>query len=341
MDEIQTGFGRTGRFFGFEHSGITPDIVCLGKSFGGGMMPISAVLASEKVWTGCVIAPLSFGSSLGGNPLACAIGLATIEIARDPAFLETVTKHGSWVGAQLDTLAKSHPALIKQHRGIGLFHGLELHDPAVAGLVLWLLFEEGVISAFCLGNPFVIRIEPPLVMDRETLEQSMEKLALALRKAQAYLETIPRDSIGHSRFSWTEEVGAPPDALMAILGDHRRFYEVAPVVRHAEPVAANVFRCRGRLDNLELEWVERLQLERDAQRVTQEVTEGDFVAFRRVTTVTLLPGAPARSRISVDVSWDAGTELFERVLGLRLRYSLEKAVRDGIARLRGAARVTD
>jgi putrescine aminotransferase len=333
LDEIQTGFGRTGRFFAFEHAGITPDIICIGKSFGGGMLPIAAILAKEEVWTAFTVAPLSFGSSLGGNPLACAVGLKTIELAREPSFLAAVVAKGALVARRLAALAAEYPELVRAHRGVGLLHGLELRDPCLAGLVLWLLFEQRILSAFCLFHPFVIRIEPPLVISEEALEQAMDGLAIALKRAQTYVVGLDADSLGQSRFTVTEEIAATPDAVMMTLGDPRHVYRMAPLVTEVEPSGVDGFRCRGLMDGIDLEWTERLEIDTGARRLTQSASGGDFAALDRITTITPCPGHPERSRITMEVSWDAGTAEFERILSLRLRYSLERAVREAIARI--------
>ena len=338
LDEIQTGFGRTGRFFAFEHAGITPDVICIGKSFGGGMLPIAAILAKQEVWTAFTLAPMSFGSSLGGNPLACAVGLTTIELARDATFLAGVAAKGEIVATRLAALAAAYPELVAGHRGIGLFHGLELRDPGLAGLVLWLLFEQRIISAFCLFNPFVIRIEPPLVISQEALLHAMDGLATAMAQASAYVAGLEPGMLGESRFTVTEEIAATPDAVMAVLGEAPRFYAMAPFVAEVEAVGANEFRCRGVMDDIEIQWTERLEIDPDARRITQRAHAGDFARFDRVTTVAPCSGAPARSRLTVEVSWDAGTAEFERILSLRLRYSLERAVRQAMTRIAEGAR---
>jgi putrescine aminotransferase len=333
LDEIQTGFGRTGRFFAFEHAGITPDVICIGKSFGGGMLPIAAILAKEEVWTAFTVAPMSFGSSLGGNPLACAVGLKTIELARDAAFLADVEAKGAFVATRLAALTAAYPELIAGHRGIGLFHGLELRDPGLAGLVLWLLFEQRIISAFCLFNPFVIRIEPPLIISQEALEHAMDGLATAMAQARTYVADLEAGSLGQSHFTVTEEIAATPDAVMALLGDAPRFYGLAPLVGDVQPGEAGQFHCRGVMDDIEIQWTERLEIDVAARRVTQRAHAGDFARFDRVTTVAPSPGHPARSQITMDVSWDAGTAEFERILSLRLRYSFERAVRQAMTRI--------
>ena len=113
-DETQTGFGRTGRFFGFEHFGIVPDLISIGKSFGGGMLPIAAILCREEYWTPFRVAPLSFGSSLGGNPLACAVGLETLAMASDPEFLADIRRRATYVGERLHAIAKAYRSLSRR-----------------------------------------------------------------------------------------------------------------------------------------------------------------------------------------------------------------------------------
>jgi putrescine aminotransferase len=341
MDEIQTGFGRTGRFFAFEHSGITPDVVCIGKSFGGGMLPIAAILAKEAVWTAFTVAPMSFGSSLGGNPLACAVGLKTIELAKDPQFLTAVADKGALVATRLAALASEYPQLIKAHRGIGLFHGLELRDPALAGLILWLLFEQRVISAFCLFNPFVIRIEPPLIISEEALMAAMDGLAIAIARASTYVAGMLPEQIGASSLTVSAEIPCSPDTVMAVLGDAARLYRLDPLVVDVHAKGADRFHCLGTMDDIEIEWTEQLHIDGIARRITQRADAGDFASLERTTTVTCSLHDPSKSQIVIDLSWDAGTAEFERILSLRLRYSFERAIQNSIAQIAQLAQAAE
>lgn len=161
LDEMQTAFGRCGTFFAYEQFGIVPDLVCVGKAFGGGVLPVSAVLGTEEVWKVLRELPSTFGSSLGGNPLSCRVGLESVAIASDPLFLDGVRERARMIEQRLTAAAERHPGVVAAHRGVGMMHGLEFHDQALAGLVLGRLLEEGITSTYSLYNPGVLRVQPP------------------------------------------------------------------------------------------------------------------------------------------------------------------------------------
>ena len=116
------------------------------------MLPIAAILCREEYWTPFRVAPLSFGSSLGGNPLACAVGLETLAIASDPEFLADIRRKGDYVGERLHAIGEAFPQLVAAVRGKGLLWGVKLYDDAVGGLLIRQLFERGAISTFSLFN---------------------------------------------------------------------------------------------------------------------------------------------------------------------------------------------
>jgi len=215
-DETQTGFGRTGRFFCFEHYGILPDLISIGKSFGGGMVPIAAILCKEEYWTPFRIAPLSFGSSLGGNPLACAVGMETLAMASDPQFLADVRAKGEVVDRRLKELAKAYPHLVANVRGKGLFYGIKLHDEAVGGLLIRQLFERGVISTFALFDTTVFRIEPPLTITMAELNSGLDALGEAFAETSRYVGTLPSQAVGAPFLEMRTEHGLTAADVVAV-----------------------------------------------------------------------------------------------------------------------------
>jgi acetylornithine/LysW-gamma-L-lysine aminotransferase len=172
VDEIQTGFGRTGRMWACEHAGITPDLLCLAKGIAGGV-PMGATCLGPRVQS---IPPGLHSSTFGGNPLACAAAIATLDELTERCLPERATRLGAHLLEQLQALAASS-SIIREVRGLGLMIGLELRERAQPYLKA--LAERGVL-ALTAGNN-VIRLVPPLVIEDEQLEQVATALAEVLR----------------------------------------------------------------------------------------------------------------------------------------------------------------
>ncbi|MBZ0318478.1 MAG: aspartate aminotransferase family protein [Anaerolineae bacterium] len=159
VDEVQTGFGRTGSLFAHQQDGITPDLLCLAKSIAGGL-PMGAVLIGERVNT---LAPSLHSSTFGGNPLACAAALATLDVLQNTDVIEQARQRGTAVMEYLrNTLPES---VIREVRGRGLLIGIELRDKAAP--FLRRLQEEGVLVL--TAGPTVLRLLPPLVISESDL----------------------------------------------------------------------------------------------------------------------------------------------------------------------------
>jgi len=155
LDEVQTGIGRTGKWFGFQHSGVLPDVIALAKGLGGGM-PIGACLARGVAAD--VFKPGSHGSTFGGNPLACAAALATIEAIDQEGLLENATRIGEHIRTGLRAALSGLPGVV-DIRGEGLMIGIELDRPC-AELVA-IAREQGVLINVTADK--VIRLVPPLI----------------------------------------------------------------------------------------------------------------------------------------------------------------------------------
>jgi len=169
IDEVQTGFGRTGKLFACEHHDLQPDLLCLGKSIAGGV-PMGAVLFGEKVGK---LSPGIHGSTFGGNPLACAAGLAALQVQRE----EELPERAAFLGANLlKQLQKIESPLIRDVRGLGLMVGIELKQKSAPYLKA--LTERGVLALPAGMN--VIRLLPPLVIGQEHLDQAVATLTEVL-----------------------------------------------------------------------------------------------------------------------------------------------------------------
>lgn len=171
-DEVQTGVGRTGDFFAFQHEGILPDVITMAKGLGGGL-PIGATIARGRAAT--LFTPGSHGTTFGGNPVACAAAKAVLGVV-DEAFLAEVRRKG-----QLLISAASQVPGVAQVRGRGLMLGVVL-DEAVAKLVVKQGLEEGLILNASGEN--VIRLTPPLVISDDEIAEAMQRLALAIDAAK-------------------------------------------------------------------------------------------------------------------------------------------------------------
>ncbi len=171
VDEIQTGFGRTGKMFGFEHYGIEPDIVCVSKSLGGGY-PIGATITTEKI-TGKV-PKKSHSSTFGGNPLGSAAALAAVEFMLEKNLPEQAQKKGEYF---LKKLKQINSSKIRQVRGKGLMVAVELKERA--GPYISALMEKGILVI--PSGKTVIRFLPPLIITEKQIDEAVEKLEKVLK----------------------------------------------------------------------------------------------------------------------------------------------------------------
>ncbi|WP_276356726.1 ornithine--oxo-acid transaminase [Cohnella caldifontis] len=167
VDEIQTGFGRTGRRFACDWENVRPDLYIVGKALGGGVVPISAVAADEEILG--VFEPGSHGSTFGGNPLACAVAIAAMEALEEEKLAERSAELGAYLVEKLREIR--HPA-IQEIRGRGLFIGLELTEPARPYCER--LMELGVLCKETHGS--TIRFAPPLIIEREELDWAVSRI---------------------------------------------------------------------------------------------------------------------------------------------------------------------
>src|SRR6056297_961459 len=172
LDEVQCGVGRTGKLFAHEWAGVTPDIMMVAKGIGGGF-PLGAVLATEEAASGMTAG--THGSTYGGNPLACAVGCAVMDIVSDPAFLDSVNARAGFLRQKLEGLVSSHPDLFEEVRGAGLMIGIKCRvapvDVVKAG------YECGVITVPAADN--VVRLLPPLNISEDEISEAVNRLDFA------------------------------------------------------------------------------------------------------------------------------------------------------------------
>ncbi|MDP7226945.1 MAG: aminotransferase class III-fold pyridoxal phosphate-dependent enzyme, partial [SAR202 cluster bacterium] len=175
LDEIQAGLGRTGKMFAFEHEGIRPDILILGKALGGGVVPISAALANEEVMG--VFNPGDHGSTFGGNPLACAVARTALRVLTEEGMVENAANLGPYFMEKLNGIDSPH---IKEIRGRGLWIGVELKEEAGgARRFCEALQKEGLLCKET--HETTIRLAPPLTITREQIDWALERIERILR----------------------------------------------------------------------------------------------------------------------------------------------------------------
>lgn len=178
LDEVQSGLGRTGKMFAFQHSNIQPDGLILGKALGGGFMPVSCFLASKEVmqW----LTPGSHGSTFGGNPLAAAIGKKSLELLEEENLIENSRVLGDFFKNALINIKSK---VIKEVRGKGLWIGVVIDPNYVSGKDLSkLLLKEGILCKET--HETVIRFAPPLVITKEEIEWALEIITAALTQIE-------------------------------------------------------------------------------------------------------------------------------------------------------------
>ncbi|KAK9452326.1 pyridoxal phosphate-dependent transferase [Limtongia smithiae] len=176
-DEIQTGIARTGKMLCVDHYNVKPDIITLGKAMSGGVLPVSAVLSSKKIML--TIEPGTHGSTFGGNPLACAVSIAALEVIRDERLCERAAALGERFKASLKPL---EGGIIKEVRGLGLLTSIVIDNSKANGRTAWdlclLLKERGLLTKPTHEN--IIRLAPPLVISEKDLDNGVAIIKKAL-----------------------------------------------------------------------------------------------------------------------------------------------------------------
>jgi len=204
VDEVQTGFGRTGHMFACEADAVEPDALCLSKSLGGGVMPVGAFITTEKLWNaafGGMEKCLLHSSTYGGNTWGMAAGIAAVHTAVEEDLPGQAREKGHYLMGRLEEIA-SRSQMVKEIRGRGLLVGVEFSPLSqgslqriTGGLINKLgqeylgaitagelLNRHGIITAYTLNNPNVIRLEPPLNVTYEELDRVVEALKDSLEK---------------------------------------------------------------------------------------------------------------------------------------------------------------
>jgi acetylornithine/N-succinyldiaminopimelate aminotransferase len=181
FDEVQCGYGRTGKFFAYEWAGIEPDIMAVAKGIGGGF-PLGACLAKGEVAKSMV--PGTHGSTYGGNPLACTIGNAVLDRVLEPGFIENVNKVGQRLRWHLQQLQQRYPQYVVELRGKGLLAGIKIKDSIVVRDFVARLRDDHQLLMQGAGDN-VLRFLPPLIVTEADIEEAVGKIADAFAAIEA------------------------------------------------------------------------------------------------------------------------------------------------------------
>jgi putrescine aminotransferase len=186
FDEIQCGMGRTGKMFYCEYEGVTPDLMALGKGFGGGVMPIGACVGTAETWKRYIENPFLHTTTFGGNPLACAAAIATISVLLEEGLLEQASEKGEYMLPRLNKLAEKYPKVLSSARGVGLMLGMEFTNNDLGYIVSKKLFARKILISGTYINARVLRVEPPLVISYEQIDKFLTALEESLQ--EVYIE---------------------------------------------------------------------------------------------------------------------------------------------------------
>jgi putrescine aminotransferase len=199
VDEVQSGWGRTGRYFASEHFGIEPDLVTLGKALSGGMFVQSATIANDKAFfgtredlpgtkgtpfKGMADNPWWLTNTFAGSQLACAASLATIEAYENENLLPQCEEKGKYLKSKLEEVVARYPDMFAEVRGLGLWIGLEAKTPELGTQIADELFARDVLVAQTINNPSTIRIQPPLIITREQLDDILDAVEGSAKACQ-------------------------------------------------------------------------------------------------------------------------------------------------------------
>ena len=187
-DEVQTGMARTGKLWGVEHWNIVPDILCVAKSLGGGVLPIGAFMGNGEIWKALEDPnPFMHTTTTGGNPMACAAAIAAINVTLRDKLADRAAEMGNYFMEQLNGLVKAYPQIYKGITGKGLLIGQHFQEPEYGYKVAAGLFKRKVLVAGTLISANTVRFEPALIITREQIDEVLNRLEDTLKEIAASL----------------------------------------------------------------------------------------------------------------------------------------------------------
>lgn len=179
LDEIKTGFGKTGRMFACEHYNVVPDILVLGKSLGGGLIPTGAVVAKNLLWKRFGLSFPMSASSFAGNVLACRAGLSTIRYIQQGNLLADCAEKGKMLLRSFRDYVSEYPNILRSADGLGLLIGIETQSGKIALELAKEMIRQGIIVVPAFGNSSVLMVEPPLVISFQQIRAVVDSFAAA------------------------------------------------------------------------------------------------------------------------------------------------------------------
>jgi len=182
LDEVQTGLGRTGKMFGCDHTGVVPDILCIGKAISGGVIPCAAFHTRDEIFDSFHPQPFYHTSTFGANPMATTAAATTIQTLQEENLVERCAEMGRYFITGLRQLQELFPNIIRDVRGRGLLIGVEIVDAQVGESLAKRMFDRNVLIAYTLNKPEVIRIEPPFVITTELIDTALRRFADSLNE---------------------------------------------------------------------------------------------------------------------------------------------------------------
>jgi len=190
-DEVQTGLGRLGTWFGCDRERVVPDVMTLAKGLSGGVVPVGAFIARPDAWNAAYAkAPLMHTSTFGGSELACAAAIAAMEVVEEEHLVENARERGAQLLAGAQELAAQYPTIVADVRGLGLLVGVELTNEGYGGWIIPEMLKAGVTAAWTLNLQRVIRLEPPLIVTAAEVDRALAALRAGLATAHEKLGAL-------------------------------------------------------------------------------------------------------------------------------------------------------
>ena len=184
LDEVQTGLGRTGKLWGFEHFDIIPDIVVIGKGLSGGLYPITATVLRKPLESVFHNDPFIHVSTFGGAEIGCRIAMRVLKLSSDPNFLSHVNRLAQYFAEKTATLVQKHSKILIGLHQLGLMMGLKLKSEICGPLLTKTAFDNDLLMIYANNDPRVCQFLPPLVMELEKVDWIMARLDKALTTAR-------------------------------------------------------------------------------------------------------------------------------------------------------------
>ncbi|MBN1221952.1 MAG: putrescine aminotransferase [Candidatus Aminicenantes bacterium] len=192
IDEVQTGMGRTGKLWGCEHYGVAPDIMTVGKSFGGGVIPVAAFVSTKEIWQKLTPNPFLHTSTFGGNTLACAAAIASIKVTLEENLPQRAAESGKYFLANLKDLVQRFNRFCIEARGLGLMMAVEFNSDRVGFEVAKRLFDAGILVAGTLFKAKTLRFQPPLIITRKEIDFVLETLEKVFKSIDRDLKKLTK-----------------------------------------------------------------------------------------------------------------------------------------------------